>query len=564
MRHTHVQGTPRSSARARTRLAVTVVLAVTAPAFLSGAAEAGSESAAHTVPAARVVQAARAVPATRTAVTERWTTQTLAPGVTVRTGALLHPDAKHSWTVTVQAPSKTRWTSDDPDAPMTWAEVATHRWADETARKLQRAGLRPRVESVQWPRYADTPHGLMGYRVRVGHFATQEEAKKAAQDVIAAGFHTTASWTGYDIQEPADRQNIHVAVIDPKTFEGTVEATHDGNVTRRETTSAVARKLNSLVGVNGGFFVLSTADGVPGTMSGIGAYQGELESMAAGSRSALLIEDGGRGIRIADVTSTGTARSGKASYHIQGINRVPGTVRDCGRPGSTPSELPWQDVTCQLADDMVQFTTAFQANLPTGPGVQVVLDAAGRVVSVGARGGRVPAGGHVLQGIGRAADWLTAHAKSSSRIQVGEVVRTAEGRRVALDDDDSIVSAAPTLVKDGRIDIDAAAEGVIDPEYTSFGYAWANVRQPRTLAGIDGRGRLLLATVDGRLKNGSEGFTIYEAATFMKSLGAVQAMNLDGGGSTAMAVNGALVNNPSDAAGERPVGDTVQVLPSKY
>jgi exopolysaccharide biosynthesis protein len=47
----------------------------------------------------------------------------------------------------------------------------------------------------------------------------------------------------------------------------------------------------------------------------------------------------------------------------------------------------------------------------------------------------------------------------------------------------------------------------------------------------------------------------------MRSLGTVDALNLDGGGSTAMAVNGVLVNNPSDAAGERPVGGTIQVLP---
>ncbi|MEU6669620.1 phosphodiester glycosidase family protein [Streptomyces sp. NPDC046727] len=524
------------------------MLALTAPALLPGAAQAGS---AHTAAAGR-----------RTAApTEQWTTQTLAPGVVVRTGVIRRPGTKHSWTVTVQAPSSTRWTANDPDAPATWAEVSTRTWADDTSRELAEAGFRTRVESVRWPRYADTPQGLMGYRVRIGRYATQEEARTAASAVTAAGFRTALSWTGYDIQEPADQENVHVAVIDPKAFDGTVEATHDGNVAQRETTSAVARKLTSLVGVNGGFFVLSPGDGVPGTVSGLGVYQGETASMAAGSRSALILGDGGHDVRIADLTSTVTARAGKAAFRIQGINRVPGTVRDCGRPGGTPSELPWQDVTCRLADDMVQFTAAFQADLPTGPGAQVVLDASDRVVSVGARGGRVPAGGHVLQGIGRAADWLTAHVEPYSRVKVGEVVRTTGGRRIALDGDDSVVSAAPTLVEDGRIDIDAAAEGVVDPEYTSFGYAWANVRQPRTMAGVDERGRLILATVDGRLKNGSEGFTLHEAAAFMKSLGAVQAMNLDGGGSTAMAVNGRLVNQPSDAAGERAVGDTVQVLP---
>ncbi len=123
------------------------------------------------------------------------------------------------------------------------------------------------------------------------------------------------------------------------------------------------------------------------------------------------------------------------------------------------------------------------------------------------------------------------------------------------------MSAAPTLVRDGDIDIDAAAEGVVDPRDLSFGYPWANVRQPRTMAGVDRKGRLILATVDGRQTGGSEGFTLYEAAEFMRSLGAVQALNLDGGGSTTMAVRGTLGNNPSDATGERAVGDTVQVLP---
>jgi exopolysaccharide biosynthesis protein len=83
------------------------------------------------------------------------------------------------------------------------------------------------------------------------------------------------------------------------------------------------------------------------------------------------------------------------------------------------------------------------------------------------------------------------------------------------------------------------------------------------MAGIDRRGRLILATVDGRRTGGSGGFTLYEAADFMRSLGAVQALNLDGGGSTTMALRGTLANNPSDAAGERPVGDTVQVIPAR-
>ncbi|WP_330283273.1 phosphodiester glycosidase family protein [Streptomyces sp. NBC_00588] len=545
------RGTARTSATARTR--------ATAPTRATARIRAavGAAAVLAAVVPCLAPTAAQAAPA-HLATDVQWSTETLAPGVQVRTGTVRHPGARHTWTVTVQAPATSRLTG-----ARTWAEVSTQSWADTTAQQLRDAGFEPRVESVRWPGYSDTPHGVMGYRVRVGSYAAQSDAQPTATAITSAGFHTAVAWTGYDVQQPADRENIHVAVIDPRRFQGTVEGTHDGDVAQRETTSSVAAKLHSLVAVNGGFFVTSDADGVQGTMSALGAYDGRLGSMAVGSRAALVLGDGGRHVRVADLTTTVTARAGRSSYAIQGINRVPSLVRDCGRPGATPSELPWQDVTCRLTDDLVQFTPLFGAALPTGAGVQAVLDRSGRVVSVGARGGRVPTGGRVLQGIGTAADWLTANARVGRRITVDETVRDSAGRRVALDRDDSVVSAAPTLVRDGRIDIDAAAEGVVDPQDLSFGYAWANSRQPRTMAGIDRRGRLILATVDGRRTGGSEGFTLYEAADFMRSLGAVQALNLDGGGSTTMALRGTLATNPSDAAGERPVGDTVQVIPAR-
>ncbi|CAG6391133.1 phosphodiester glycosidase family protein [Streptomyces cocklensis] len=488
----------------------------------------------------------------------QWTTQDVAPGVQVRTGTLTRADSAPVWTITVQSPGTSRLTG-----AASWSDVAPADWATATAGTLTAAGLDARVEDVAWPAYTGLPHGTMGQRVRVGSYTTQAAATAAARSVTAAHFHAAVQWTGYDAQTPADRENVHVAVIDPHRFTGTVEGTHDGSVTQRETTSSVAAGLGSLVGVNAGFFVTADADGVQGTQSGIGAYDGQLQSMASGTRAALVIQNGGHRFRVANLATEVTARVGGASLAVQGINRVPGTVRDCGRPGARPSDLPWQDVTCTLADDAVLFTDRFSAALPTGAGTQAVLDAAGRVVSVGARGGAVPAGDRVLQGIGSAGDWLSAHAVVGRTVQVDEEIRDEHGGRVHLGPRDSIVSAAPVLVRNGRVGIDAVREGTMDPKDLSYGYAWSEIRQPRTLAGVDARGRLILATVDGRLAGGSEGFTLNEAASFIRSLGAVQALNLDGGGSTAMAVNGTLVNSTSDATGERAVGDTVQVLPQR-
>ncbi|MFV5993206.1 phosphodiester glycosidase family protein [Streptomyces sp. NPDC056231] len=532
---------PIRSVRTRAVLAAAVALAAVTPWTASGVAQADSPAAA---------------PSVTSPATARWTTQTVAPGVQVRTGLLRHPDAAPTWTITVQAPAVNRLTG-----AATWAPVGDRSWADTTARQLRAAGFTPVEDRVQWAPYADTPRGTMGRRVRVGSYATQAAATSTRSELTAAGFQTTVDWTGYDAEQPADQENVHVAVIDPHGFTGTVEATHHGNVAQREKTSSVAAALGSVLAVNGGFFITSDADGVQGTSAGVAAYGGELQSMAAGTRAALILKDGGRHARIADLDTTVTARSGSAAHAVEGINRVPGKIRNCGRPGAAPTELPRQDLTCTVTDDLVKFTAQFGAGLPTGGGTQVVLDASDRVLSVGTRGGAVPSGGSVLQGIGAAADWLSAHAEPGKKIKVQEVIRDTDGRKVELGADDTIVSAAPTLVEDGRIHVDAAGEGTLDPLDLSFGYAWSNARQPRTMAGIDKQGRLILATVDGRQPAVSEGFTLTEAAAFMRSLGAVQALNLDGGGSSAMAVDGKLVNVPSDATGERTVGDTLQVLP---
>jgi exopolysaccharide biosynthesis protein len=57
--------------------------------------------------------------------------------------------------------------------------------------------------------------------------------------------------------------------------------------------------------------------------------------------------------------------------------------------------------------------------------------------------------------------------------------------------------------------------------------------------------------------------SLQEFAELMVSFGIAQGMNLDGGGSTTMVVEGNVVNSPSDAAGERPVANCLILLGRK-
>ena len=120
------------------------------------------------------------------------------------------------------------------------------------------------------------------------------------------------------------------------------------------------------------------------------------------------------------------------------------------------------------------------------------------------------------------------------------------------------VGGRPRLVRDSAI----------VPEVDTEGQAgFATSRHPRTAIGIANNGtRLLLVVADGRQAGYSAGMTLRELANLMLSLGARDALNLDGGGSTTMVVENpqtrqlAIVNRPSDPTGERTVGDALAIV----
>ena len=109
------------------------------------------------------------------------------------------------------------------------------------------------------------------------------------------------------------------------------------------------------------------------------------------------------------------------------------------------------------------------------------------------------------------------------------------------------------MIKNGRIEITNAAERIL-PSFVSDGH-------PRTAIAKTKSGQILLLTVDGRQPGESIGMSLTMLADLLTEFGAVEAINLDGGGSTTMVIRNKLVNKPSDATGERPVSDAILVFP---
>ncbi|XP_071994259.1 N-acetylglucosamine-1-phosphodiester alpha-N-acetylglucosaminidase isoform X1 [Engystomops pustulosus] len=77
----------------------------------------------------------------------------------------------------------------------------------------------------------------------------------------------------------------------------------------------------------------------------------------------------------------------------------------------------------------------------------------------------------------------------------------------------------------------------------TFDY-FVNVNSARTAIGHDKHGRVILFHVDGQMAD--RGMSLWEVADFLKQQGVVNAINLDGGGSATLVVNGTLANYPSD------------------
>lgn len=200
-----------------------------------------------------------------------------------------------------------------------------------------------------------------------------------------------------------------------------------------------------------------------------------------------------------------------------------------------------------LTEGAVLFTPAWSPSVSRGPEHTAVV-----LRLVGGAGELVPAttesvemidllsgagevaltpGTAVLRGSGEAGAALRDLWERSAR---GAASRRALIRVDLGPDARESVGGTPVLVREGRAWVQDDGTGFVSG------------RHPRTVAGWDAAGRVLLVTVDGRQPAHSVGMTLPELADFLVGIGAVEALNLDGGGSTTMVIAGRVVNLPSD------------------
>ncbi len=285
-----------------------------------------------------------------------------------------------------------------------------------------------------------------------------------------------------------------------------------------------------IAGVNGDFFYYPNTTN-PGIPTNAAVMNGEL-IRSPFPRSSLVLTESGPSIRILKLNARVRLQNG-AERALDGVNQPRGQ------------------------NQLVLYTPRFGGvtRTPNG-GIEVYLEpesfplnyavtekARVRTIAKGDGGAVIADNRWVLSGSGTAAAFLQQLAVDDN-LEIRAEFDPPLGPR------DQVLGGGPRLVRDGR--------PVVEMEGGSIGGSFASTRHPRTAIGYNAKSVFLLV-VDGRQPGYSEGMSLPELAQAMADLGCTDAINMDGGGSSALWARGSIVNRPSDGR-ERSVANGLLVF----
>ena len=325
----------------------------------------------------------------------------------------------------------------------------------------------------------------------------QKYPKAAIYDVTSGVKHIKL--TKYYAGKPVRINVVEVDMKLAKDLELTPALSSDTTLQSRRTITTIAKNKNAVVALNGTYFKPQT--GVPlGTlMINKKMYTGPIYD-----RVAMGIF--GNGFDIARVQLNASVSGSGKTIPVNNINQPR-----------------------MLSTYVLVYTSEWGKYSPYAPkygmGLQVVE---GKITKASANPIEIPQNGYVISGPKSVLQPLLDKKDAELIINTNPEWKNVK----------HIISGGPYLVRNSEVFVDMTAQklGAIGG------------RNPRSAIGYTADNNLILVAVDGR-EGSSIGMTLMELASFMQSIGCTNAMNLDGGGSTVMYVNGQVVNKPQMKGG---------------
>jgi exopolysaccharide biosynthesis protein len=310
-----------------------------------------------------------------------------------------------------------------------------------------------------------------------------------------------------------------------------------------EKTSSIAARHGAIAAINAGFFRIDRSifegDNVSALM-----IDGKLLSESVNNRIALFIANKPQqtDVSFAHLNINNLFRLGKKDFHFSGINRE------------------------RKENELIEFNSYFhRTTLTDNKGLEIIVrNEKISEINDGKGNSVIPQNGYVISASGKLREQILPLAKIGAKVKLSTAPQigiknsfsNAESGRTtaAFATAEDIVSGVPQLIKNGKIEITWEQE--------KQSKAFVETKHPRTAVAKLKDGKFLMVTVDGRSEE-SAGMSLPDLAAFLLEIGATDAMNLDGGGSTTMFVGGKVVNKPSDKEGERRVSDAILVTPRR-
>lgn len=298
-----------------------------------------------------------------------------------------------------------------------------------------------------------------------------------------------------------------------------------------EKTSSMATRYGAFAAINAGFFRLDNSI-FAGDSAGVLMIDRMILSEPYENRVALFINNKSPQTEVAinHFTNEHKIQIKKQEIAVSGLNRE------------------------RKDNEIIIFTPFFnRTTLTNAEGMEVIIKN-NKIIQIlnGKGSSEIPDDGFVISASGKGREELLKYIKIGLKVKHLEITKSNIGTTYFLAED--IVGGVPQLIKNGKIEITWEQE--------KASKSFVETRHPRTAVAKLKDGKFLMVTVDGRSLE-SVGMNLQELAKFLLEIGAVEAMNLDGGGSTTMFLDGKVVNKPSDKDGERKVSDAILVFPRK-
>jgi phosphodiester glycosidase len=316
-----------------------------------------------------------------------------------------------------------------------------------------------------------------------------------------------------------------------------VSALSNDEVVDAERVDAIATRHQAIAAINGGFFNVKNGEPV-----GLLKVRGELVSDTSLGRGAVVIQ---------------SPPSGRTQLWFDQISaRVTLKFRAEGFNWVVP--IDGVDTTRERGKLML-YTPAYHGDTDTAAkGTEWIIRGGKTPVVIGIKkdAGRtpIPRDGAVLSFGGLELPDALASMDVGTVVSFETTWTTVNGLpTVRLEEADHVVNGAGLLRRNGVTPTNWQTHERLAPE------TFVNARHPRTVIGVDRRGFIWLAAIDGRQSDYSIGMNFADLLRLCDRLDLRDALNLDGGGSTTMVVKGKIVNRPSDAAGPRAVSDAILV-----